>query len=244
MLGACIGAAAGGLFGGFFQMKCFGIATPAIVTIVQYVEKGKPQSLLFAALTILLTIVVAFIATMIIGFEDVVDENDDELDMLETESKEEVKVMENAIDIASPAEGKAISLSEVADATFAQEILGKGAAIVPEKGVIYAPFDGKVDVMFETGHAVGLVGENGVELLVHIGIDTVNLERKYFSPKKAAGDVVKKGDVLIEFDIEKIKEAGYDVTTPVIVSNTDQYAIVEKTATGEVTKESNLIKVQ
>ena len=165
MLGACIGAAAGGLFGGFFQMKCFGIATPAIVTIVQYVEKGKPQSLLFAALTILLTIVVAFIATMIIGFEDVVDENDDELDMLETESKEEVKVMENAIDIASPAEGKAISLSEVADATFAQEILGKGAAIVPEKGVIYAPFDGKVDVMFETGHAVGLVGENGVELL-------------------------------------------------------------------------------
>lgn len=225
-------------------MKCFGIATPAIVTIVQYVEKGKPQSLLFAALTILLTIVVAFIATMIIGFEDVVDENDDELDMLETESKEEVKVMENAIDIASPAEGKAISLSEVADATFAQEILGKGAAIVPEKGVIYAPFDGKVDVMFETGHAVGLVGENGVELLVHIGIDTVNLERKYFSPKKAAGDVVKKGDVLIEFDIEKIKEAGYDVTTPVIVSNTDQYAIVEKTATGEVTKESNLIKVQ
>ena len=229
MLGACIGAAAGGLFGGFFQMKCFGIATPAIVTIVQYVEKGKPQSLLFAALTILLTIVVAFIATMIIGFEDVVDENDDELDMLETESKEEVK---------------AISLSEVADATFAQEILGKGAAIVPEKGVIYAPFDGKVDVMFETGHAVGLVGENGVELLVHIGIDTVNLEGKYFSPKKAAGDVVKKGDVLIEFDIEKIKEAGYDVTTPVIVSNTDQYAIVEKTATGEVTKESNLIKVQ
>lgn len=244
MLGACIGAAAGGLFGGFFQMKCFGIATPAIVTIVQYVEKGKPQSLLFAALTILLTVVVAFIATMIIGFEDVVDENDDELDMLETESKKEVKVMENAIDIASPAEGKVISLSEVADATFAQEILGKGAAIVPEKGVIYAPFDGKVDVMFETGHAVGLVGENGVELLVHIGIDTVNLEGKYFSPKKAAGDVVKKGDVLIEFDIEKIKEAGYDVTTPVIVSNTDQYAIVEKTATGEVTKESNLIKVQ
>ena len=152
-----------------------------------------------------------------------IHENDDELDMLETESKEEVKVMENAIDIASPAEGKAISLSEVADATFAQEILGKGAAIVPEKGVIYAPFDGKVDVMFETGHAVGLVGENGVELLVHIGIDTVNLEGKYFSPKKAAGDVVKKGDVLIEFDIEKIKKAGYELVTPIIITNSQQF---------------------
>lgn len=243
MLGACIGAAVGGLFGGFFQLKCFGIATPAIVTIVQYVEKGRPQSLLFAALTILLTVVVSFIATMIIGFEDIVDE-DDELDMLETESKEVVAAMENAINITSPAEGKAIPLSEVTDATFAQEILGKGAAIVPEKGVIYAPFDGKIDVMFETGHAVGIVGDNGIELLVHIGIDTVNLEGKYFTPKKVTGDSVKKGDILIEFDIKKIKEAGYDVTTPVVISNTEQYVNVEITVTGEVTKESNLIRVQ
>ena len=243
MLGACIGATVGGLFGGFFQLKCFGIATPAIVTIVQYVEKGRPQSLLFAALTILLTVVVSFIATMLIGFEDIVDEND-ELDLLETENKEEVEAMEYAINITSPVEGNVIPLSEVSDATFAQEILGKGAAIVPEKGVIYAPFDGKIDMMFETGHAVGIVGDDGIELLVHIGIDTVNLEGKYFTPKKVTGDVVKKGDILIEFDIKKIKEAGYDVTTPVIISNTEQYVNVEITATGEVTKESNLIRVQ
>lgn len=243
MLGACIGATVGGLFGGFFQLKCFGIATPAIVTIVQYVEKGRPQSLLFATLTILLTVVVSFIATMLIGFEDIVDEND-ELDLLETENKEEVEAMEYAINITSPVEGNVIPLSEVSDATFAQEILGKGAAIVPEKGVIYAPFDGKIDMMFETGHAVGIVGDDGIELLVHIGIDTVNLEGKYFTPKKVTGDVVKKGDILIEFDIKKIKEAGYDVTTPVIISNTEQYVNVEITATGEVTKESNLIRVQ
>lgn len=243
MLGACIGATVGGLFGGFFQLKCFGIATPAIVTIVQYVEKGRPQSLLFAALTILLTVVVSFIATMLIGFEDIVDEND-ELDLLETENKEEVEAMEYAINITSPVEGNVIPLSEVSDATFAQEILGKGAAIIPEKGVIYAPFDGKIDMMFETGHAVGIVGNDGIELLVHIGIDTVNLEGKYFTPKKVTGDVVKKGDILIEFDIKKIKEAGYDVTTPVIISNTEQYVNVEITATGEVTKESNLIRVQ
>ena len=243
MLGACIGAAAGGLFGGFFQLKCFGIATPAIVTIVQYVEKGRPQSLLFAALTILLTVVVSFIATMLIGFEDIVDE-DDELDLLEIENKDEAEAMEYAINITSPVEGNVISLSEVPDATFAQEILGKGVAIVPQKGVIYAPFDGTVDVMFETGHAVGIVGENGIELLVHIGIDTVNLEGKCFTPKKVTGDSVKKGDILIEFDIKKIKEEGYDVTTPVIISNTEQYVNIEITATGEVTKESNLIRVQ
>lgn len=243
MLGACIGAAVGGLFGGFFQMKCFGIATPAIVTIVQYVEKGKPQSLLFAALTIILTVVVTFVATIIIGFEDVVDE-EDEIDMLELEIKEEVPVMEQEIQISSPVEGKVISLSEVSDATFMQEILGKGVAIIPENGIVYAPFDGKVDVMFETGHAVGLVADNGVELLVHIGIDTVNLEGKYFAPKKKAGEDIKKGDILIEFDIEKIKKAGYDVTTPVIVSNTDQYANVEKIAVGDVKTNSNIIAVQ
>ena len=243
MLGACIGAAAGGLFGGFFQLKCFGIATPAIVTIVQYVEKGRPQSLLFAALTILLTVVVSFIATMLIGFEDIVDE-DDELDLLEIENKDEVEAMEYAINITSPVEGNVISLSEVPDATFAQEILGKGVAIVPQQGVIYAPLDGTADVMFETGHAVGIVGENGIELLVHIGIDTVNLEGKCFTPKKVTGDSVKKGDILIEFDIKKIKEEGYDVTTPVIISNTEQYVNIEITATGEVTKESNLIRVQ
>ena len=243
MLGACIGAAAGGLFGGFFQMKCFGIATPAIVTIVQYVEEGKPQSLLFAALTILLTVVVTFVATILIGFEDIVDE-DDELDALETGKEEAVVLLENPIEITSPAEGKLIPFGEVQDPTFAKEILGKGAAIIPEKGVICAPFDGKVDAIFDTGHAVGLISDTGVELLIHIGIDTVNLEGKYFVPKAASGDSIKKGDVLIEFDIDAIQAAGYDVTTPVIVSNSDQYAKVEMCAVGEVTQDNTILTIQ
>ena len=243
MLGACIGAAAGGLFGGFFQMKCFGIATPAIVTIVQYVEEGKPQSLLFAALTILLTVVVTFVATILIGFEDIVDE-DDELDALETGKEEAVVLLENPIEITSPAEGKLIPIGEVQDPTFAKEILGKGAAIIPEKGVICAPFDGKVDAIFDTGHAVGLISDTGVELLIHIGIDTVNLEGKYFFPKAASGDSIKKGDVLIEFDIDAIQAAGYDVTTPVIVSNSDQYAKVEMCAVGEVTQDNTILTIQ
>ena len=243
MLGACIGAAAGGLFGGFFQMKCFGIATPAIVTIVQYVEEGKPQSLLFAALTILLTVVVTFVATILIGFEDIVDE-DDELDALETGKEEAVVLLENPIEITSPAEGKLIPIGEVQDPTFAKEILGKGAAIIPEKGVICAPFDGKVDAIFDTGHAVGLISDTGVELLIHIGIDTVNLEGKYFVPKAASGDSIKKGDVLIEFDIDAIQAAGYDVTTPVIVSNSDQYAKVEMCAVGEVTQDNTILTIK
>ena len=240
MLGACIGGAVGGLVGGFFQMKCFGIATPAIVTIVQYVEKGKPQTLLFAALTILVTVVVTFVATLIIGFEDIVDEDDD-LDFVEESN---AQLLDNEISITSPLEGKVIPLTEVKDPTFSQEILGKGAAIIPEKGVVYAPFDGKVDAVFETGHALGLVSEDGVELLVHVGIDTVNLKGKHFTPKKKSGDTMKKGDILLEFDIDKIKADGYDVTTPIIISNTEQFAKVKACEDKVVTKESKLLSVQ
>lgn len=204
MLGACIGGAVSGLVGGFFQMKCFGIAT------------------------------------LIIGFEDIVDEDDD-LDFVEESN---AQLLDNEISITSPVEGKVIPLTEVKDPTFSQEILGKGAAIIPKKGVVYAPFDGKVDAVFETGHALGLVSEDGVELLVHVGIDTVNLKGKYFTPKKKSGDTMKKGDILLEFVIDKIKADGYDVTTPIIISNTEQFAKVKACEDKVVTKESKLLSVQ
>ena len=180
------------------------------------------------------------IATLIIGFEDIVDEDDD-LDFVEESN---AQLLDNEISITSPLEGKVIPLTEVKDPTFSQEILGKGAAIIPEKGVVYAPFDGKVDAVFETGHALGLVSEDGVELLVHVGIDTVNLKGKYFTPKKKSGDTMKKGDILLEFDIDKIKANGYDVTTPIIISNTEQFAKVKACEDKVVTKESKLLSVQ
>lgn len=180
------------------------------------------------------------IATLIIGFEDIVDEDDD-LDFVEESN---AQLLDNEISITSPVEGKVIPLTEVKDPTFSQEILGKGAAIIPEKGVVYAPFDGKVDAVFETGHALGLVSEDGVELLVHVGIDTVNLKGKHFTPKKKSGDAMKKGDILLEFDIDKIKADGYDVTTPIIISNTEQFAKVKACEDKVVTKESKLLSVQ
>ena len=180
------------------------------------------------------------IATLIIGFEDIVDEDDD-LDFVEESN---AQLLDNEISITSPVEGKVIPLTEVKDPTFSQEILGKGAAIIPEKGVVYAPFDGKVDAVFETGHALGLVSEDGVELLVHVGIDTVNLKGKHFTPKKKSGDTMKKGDILLEFDIDKIKADGYDVTTPIIISNTEQFEKVKACEDKVVTKESKLLSVQ
>ena len=246
MLGACIGAAVGGLFGGFFQMKCFGIATPAIVTIVQYVEEDRAVSLLIAALTILLTVVVTFIATMLIGFEDIVDEDEEEELISEAEETPAAELLPEGqeIHIFSPVQGECIPLEQVKDATFSQGILGKGTAVIPEKGEVVAPFDGKIDVMFETGHAAGLTGENGVELLIHVGMDTVNLEGKYFHPKKASGDKVKKGEVILEFDKDEIVKAGYDITTPIIVSNTDAFADVAAAASGQVKELDEILVIR
>lgn len=244
MLGACIGAAAGGLFGGFFQMKCFGIATPAIVTIVQYVEEGRPSSLLIAALTILLTVAVSFAATMLIGFEDI-EEEEEEIEITDGKLEETQKLLKNGeeVQIFSPVQGKSIPLKEVKDPTFAQEILGQGIAVVPEKGEIVAPFDGKINVIFETGHAIGLTSSEGVELLIHIGIDTVNLKGKYFHPEKSSGDTIKKGEVILTFDKENIISEGYDITTPIVVSNTEKFSNILPTMSGEVMELDDILKI-
>lgn len=242
MLGACIGAVAGGLFGGFFQLKYFGIATPAIVTIVQYVEESRPMSLLIAALTILITVIVAFIATMLIGFEDVVDEDDEEEYFEEVKEEPELTDGEE-ITVLNPLAGEIVSLNQVKDATFSQEILGKGVAVVPAEGVVYAPFDGKVDMMFETGHAVGLTSDKGVELLIHVGIDTVNLKGQYFHPMKKTGDEVKKGDVLLTFEKEKIEQE-YDLMTPVIISNTNRYQEIKAVKTGKANVLDSILTIR
>lgn len=102
-------------------------------------------------------------------------------------------------------------------------MMGKGMAVIPDEGVVYAPFDGTVEALFLTGHAIGLKSEGGVQLLIHIGLDTVNLNGQHFTPAVKNGDSVKVGDVLIRFDLDAIRQAGYDVTTPVIVTNSNDY---------------------
>ncbi len=124
--------------------------------------------------------------------------------------------------ILAPVSGTCIPMSKVKDPTFSQEILGKGVAIIPSEGKIVAPGDGEVTMVFETRHAISIT-TGGAELIIHIGLDTVNLQGQYFEAFVKSGDKVKAGDLMIEFDLEKIKEAGYDVTTPVIVCNTPEF---------------------
>lgn len=126
--------------------------------------------------------------------------------------------------IASPLKGQAVSIKEVNDPTFSEELLGKGIAIRPTEGKVYAPCDATVDMMFETGHAVSLVAEFGAEILIHVGLDTVNLKGKHYTIHAGAGDKVTKGQLLIEFDKDAIVAEGYDVITPVVVCNSSDFS--------------------
>lgn len=139
----------------------------------------------------------------------------------------------NKIELGTPAKGQAVPLKEVSDPTFGEEILGKGVAVRPEEGKIYAPADGEISLLFDTLHAVSMTSTDGVEILIHIGLDTVALKGEHFTAHVKTGDSVKKGDLLIEVDLEKVKAAGYDVITPVIICNTDDFASVEA-VTGSV----------
>ena len=126
-------------------------------------------------------------------------------------------------EILAPVSGKVIPMSQVADPTFSQEILGKGVAVIPSEGRIVAPASGEVVVMFETKHAVSIKADNGAELIVHIGLDTVNLKGEYFEAHVKQGDRVQAGDLLITADLEQIRAAGYDVITPVLICNTPDF---------------------
>lgn len=146
--------------------------------------------------------------------------------------------------IPSPLSGRVIPLKDVPDATFAEGILGLGAAIEPGEGKVTAPMDGTVETLFDTKHAIGLKLSNGTELLIHIGINTVELDGKGFTAHVSEGDSFKKGQTLISFDIDLIKKNGYQTVTPVLVSNTDDYASVEQAAEGTVKVSDILLKLK
>ncbi len=146
--------------------------------------------------------------------------------------------------VYSPVKGKVVPLSEVKDATFASEALGKGIAIVPEEGVVYAPFDGVAEMVFDTRHALGLNNGKGIELLIHVGLNTVELDGKYYETHIKDGDRIKVGQKLLTFDMEGIKNAGYDLTTPVIVTNSDDWKQVHTEKMGKTMVSEKIITVE
>ncbi|NRT80917.1 beta-glucoside-specific PTS transporter subunit IIABC [Clostridium beijerinckii] len=247
LIASMIASGIAGLYAGIVALKVYVFATPALISIVQFIDPNGSSNFINALITAAIAIVGSFALTWIIGFDDPANE---EIEEILIENKMEVK--EAALDkaeakseaiILAPIEGKSVSLSQVNDITFSEEIMGKGAAIIPSKGIAVSPVNGVISALFETKHAIGITAEDGTEILIHIGLDTVKLGGKHFTAHIKSGDKVKIGDLLVEFDIEAIKSEGYEVITPVLVTNSSDYKDVLSLIDKDVKEKDELIKV-
>ena len=223
---SCIAGGIGGGFYGAFNFRKFSMGGMGIFEFPAMIEPGGGMgNLIVAAVGVVLTMIIAFAITMVFWKEEApapgpVPADPAPRQLLQKES------------IPAPLEGRVLPLSEVADAAFSQGVLGKGMAVEPSKGVVTSPVNGVVETIFPTKHAVGLTSDSGIEVLIHIGMDTVRLEGKYFTAFVESGDRVTAGQKLITFDMEKIKDAGYSLVTPVVISNTDDFLDVVGSADG------------
>ena len=229
-----------GLYAGFVGLKCYVFATPAILSIVQFINPNGGSNFVNALIVAGMTMAIAFVLTLVLGFEDPANEEEEE-EINEEVTVDRTEVTSSSV-VLSPIEGKAVSLKQVNDITFSEEIMGKGAAIIPTVGRAVAPVDGIVSALFETKHAIGLTADNGAEILIHIGLDTVKLGGKHFKAHVKSGDKVKAGDLLVEFDIKAIQEEGYEIITPVLVTNVDSYNDVLALIDKDVKEKDELIK--
>ena len=145
--------------------------------------------------------------------------------------------------LGAPVEGEAVELSKVSDPTFGEEILGKGVAIIPSVGRAVAPIDGTIEMVFDTKHAICFCSNAGTEVLIHIGVDTVNLKGQYFISHVKDGDIVKRGQLMVEFNKEQIEKAGYDTVIPMIFTDLDEGRTLEKASSGSMAPDAEAVVV-
>lgn len=235
---AICGAIGGGImgFGGSYGNA---FANQGILTIPVYAEAGGKIGFLSYLGGCAIAFFASAILTYIVGFEDL---KDDDKEISSHDFTKDLSYEEN-LEISSPLEGDIIPLTEVNDDVFSSKVIGNGVALIPTNGVIIAPTDCTVVSLFPTLHAIGLKLNNGAELLIHIGLNTVQLKGKYFKTYVHQGDSVKKGDKLLSFDIDKIQKLGYDITTLVIVSNTGDFADVVPCENNHVSAENIIISL-
>ena len=207
---SCIGGSLSGAYAAFAGLKYQQMAGKGIFEMpAMFPQNGTGAAMFQCVIASAFAIIPTFIAAYVFYRDDHKEDN-------VTESLSE--------EVNQPIEGKIIPLNQVEDDAFSQEVLGKGIAIIPSEGKVYAPFDGTVITLFPTKHAIGIVSDNGCEVLIHIGMNTVQLNGKYFTSHVQQGDKVKKGQLLVEFDIDHILQEGYNLETPVIITNTKDYS--------------------
>lgn len=240
---AMAGGAVGGLFMGIMRVRNYSGGSPGLMTLPSYIGGDSLRDLYLACIGAAIAFVISFALSYVL-FKDGEERGEKQETAPKTEEAAGKSILKTgSATICAPLTGKAVALSEVSDPTFGEEILGKGAAVIPADGKVVSPVNGTVETVFDTLHAIGLKSEDGVEILIHIGLDTVKLNGKYFKAHVKNGDKVKVGTLLVEADLEGIKKEGYDVITPVIVSNSFDYGDVLAATGQEVKAGDDLLKV-
>lgn len=230
LIATIIGGGAGGLFLGIMSVGRYAQVSPGLFALPSFIGPDGFSNLIYACTGAGISFVVAFGVSLVFGIDEVKEEVSKETINDNKESDDLNKKPENKDDLVkdkgviyAPIKGKTIPLQKVNDEVFSSEALGKGIAIIPDEGRVYSPVEGIISTFFETRHAIGIVGDNGIEVLIHVGLDTVQMQGRNFVAKKNQGDRVKKGDLLLEFDKEAIRKEGYEITTPVIITNSFNY---------------------
>ena len=244
---SCIAAATAGAYAGMMNVTSYmmgGLGIFALPTMISNGRDGTANgavgSVIHAVLSALIGMVVAFVLTMIFCEKEYDEEIIEVSPTIDPTTKTKGIAPES---ISSPVAGEVLPLSEAGDAAFSEGLLGQGAVIIPTTGEVVAPFDGIVMTLFPTKHAIGLISDKGTELLIHVGIDTVQLDGKYFEAFVKQGDVVKKGQKLVAFDIKAIEAAGFNTQIPIIVTNTQDYSKVDVKAAKYITPGTQFIAV-
>ncbi|KPI57180.1 PTS beta-glucoside transporter subunit IIABC [Clostridioides difficile] len=242
ILGVVLSSAISGTFLGLFTVRGFVIVGPGLASMTMFIDPNNGNNLIFAIIGFVVAILGSFIITLIVWKEDTNTKESSIEGIVEEELIEEEKEINILV---SPVEGKVIDLSKVNDKLFASKILGDGVAIIPTNGNLYAPCDSEVMMLFETKHAIGLKTKNGAEILIHIGINTVSMNGEGFKTFVKTGDNVKEGDLLIQFDLDKISHANLDSTVMIVNNNGSDYAYkVLNKSYGNVEKGSILFDVK
>lgn len=217
---AMIGGGLGGLFMGISRVKNFTGGSPGLLTLPSYIGEDTLNYLYLACIGGAISIVISFVLSYILYKEPTTKEAGN---ISEKQTTLNTAALEDILNVATPVKGEIVSLTAVDDGMFSEEILGKGFAVKPVEGTVYAPFSGIVSAVFDSKHAIGLTSDSGIELLIHVGIDTVQLNGAGYEYFVEKGQKVQAGEKLIEFDLEKIVEKGYNIITPVVVTNSADF---------------------